>query len=145
MTAVHGYRAPGAPAQKAPLRGRAALNARLVESADTSLRRAVLARLIAEPLVSTGHIGVAAVAGLVTLSGYVTSEAQKDAATAAARRVKGVEQVADDVRVAVPSPDLAEPLADDFQARPPRDGEVVDTLIAPRIRRAPQIANKAQT
>jgi len=43
----------------------------------------------------------------VTLSGYVTSNAQKEAASGATRRVKGVEHVADEVRVAVPAPAAA--------------------------------------
>jgi osmotically-inducible protein OsmY len=89
-----------------------------VESADTLLRRAVLARLIANPSVSTGHIGVMAIAGHVTLSGYVTSHAQKEAARAATRRVKGVGEVADEVRVAVPRLDVAEPKAEHPETQP---------------------------
>ena len=87
-----------------------------VESADTALRRAVLARLIADPLVSTGHLEVTAIAGRVTLSGYVTSNVQKGAAAAATRRVKGVQEVADDVRVAVPCPHRTELPADALEA-----------------------------
>ena len=87
-----------------------------VESADTALRRAVLARLIADPLVSTGHLEVTAIAGRVTLSGYVTSNVQKGAAAAATRRVKGVQEVADDVKVAVPCPHRTEPPAAALEA-----------------------------
>jgi hypothetical protein len=38
----------------------------------------------------------------VEVSGYVTSQAQKEAAIAAARRVKGVGRVADELCVALP-------------------------------------------
>jgi hypothetical protein len=84
----------------------------------------VLARLIADPLVSTAHLSVTAAAGRVTLSGYVTSHAQKDAASANARRVGGVEAVINQVMVAVPSPTaiypaLAEPPAKHHRTRPP--------------------------
>lgn len=84
-----------------------------------ALRRAVLARLIAHPLVSTGHICVAATEGRVTLSGYVTSNVQKDAAIAATRRVEGVEHVVDDLRVAVPWPAAHDSPAQVLEARPP--------------------------
>ena len=86
------------------------------ESADTSLRQAVLARLFADPLVSSGHIAVAADSGHVTLAGYVTSDRQKYAARAATRRVKGVEEVVDEVVVAVPCPVWAELRSEDLEA-----------------------------
>ncbi len=95
-------------------------NSDAAASPDTSLRRAILARLVADPLVSTAHIGVAAMAGQVTLSGYVTSNAQKDAASAATRRVKGVQRVADHVRVAVPATALACSPAEIVAAQSPR-------------------------
>jgi len=117
---------PAAFPSRPALRGQEAYSPTNVRSADDCLRRAVLVRLVADPLVSTGHIGVAVGAGRVTLSGYVTSNAQKEAASAAARRVKGVEQVADEVRVAVPCPAMADPSAE--EVRPP--------IAAPRPSRA---------
>ena len=102
-----------------PFGGRRALRTNAVEAADTVLRRAVLARLIADPLVNTGHIAVAARAGEVTLSGYVTSNAQKCTAIAATRRVNGVEQLLDDLRVAVPCPAVADPAVEAGEARQP--------------------------
>ena len=105
-------------AARVPFRGRRAMDSKQAGSADKSLRRAVLAQLIAHPLVSTGHIFVAATAGGVTLSGYVTSNAQKCAAIIATRRVKGVEQVVDDLRVAVPCPDARDPPTEALEARP---------------------------
>jgi hypothetical protein len=95
-----------------------------VASADISLRRAVLARLIAHPLVRTGHIGVAASAGGITLCGYVTSNAQKDAAITVARRVEGVQRVTDDLRVAAPCPNQS--LFDHDLIPPPHDQESID-------------------
>jgi len=105
------------------------MNPEAVGFADSCLRRAVLARLIADPLVSTGHIGVAAIAGRVTLSGYVTSNAQKDAASAATRGVKGVEQVADEVSVAVPCSAAADPAVEDIVIKNERQNQ----RTAPRI------------
>jgi osmotically-inducible protein OsmY len=96
------------------LRAQRSATSKCAGSADTALRRAVLARLISDPLVSTGHLRVAAIDGLVTLSGHVTSHAQRDAANAAAQRVKGVGRITDEVRIAVPvSPatDASPPMA----------------------------------
>ena len=97
------HNASGTPTARLPFCGWKPLDEDPAKSADRLLRRAVLARLIADPLVNAGHIGVAARAGQVTLSGYVTSNAQRDAAGAAARCVKGVEWMADELRVAVPA------------------------------------------
>jgi osmotically-inducible protein OsmY len=57
---------------------------------DTRLQLSVLAELEWEPSITAAHIGVAANGGIVTLTGQVESYAQKHAAEAAARRVKGV-------------------------------------------------------
>ncbi|MDR3517909.1 MAG: BON domain-containing protein [Azospirillaceae bacterium] len=68
-------------------------------SQDSQLQQAVLAEFDWEPSVSAGHIGVTANAGVVTLSGHVDSYAKKHAAEAAARRVKGVKAVAEEIEV----------------------------------------------
>jgi osmotically-inducible protein OsmY len=68
-----------------------------------NLRRTVLAALVADPQVSTGHIRVSTAAGVVTLSGYVSSYCQRDAACRAARRVGGVQDVINAVLIAVPA------------------------------------------
>jgi osmotically-inducible protein OsmY len=83
-----------------------------LDSADTTLRRAVLARLISDPRVGTGHLRVAADDGVVTLSGHVTSQAQREAAVATAHRVKGAVRITDDVRIAVPVPAAADSAPD---------------------------------
>ena len=94
------------PVSRPPFRVQMATRPRIPRSADDRLRRAVLARLLAEPSVTAAHIRVTACSGRVSLSGYVTSNAQKDAACAAARRVPGVDQLSDGLQVAVPCPDF---------------------------------------
>ena len=59
-------------------------------SQDIHLQLSVLAELEWEPSITAAHIGVAANAGVITLTGQVESYAEKHAAEAAARRVKGV-------------------------------------------------------
>jgi osmotically-inducible protein OsmY len=71
-------------------------------SQDTHLQLSVLAELEWEPSVVAAHIGVAANAGVITLTGHVESYAQKHAAEAATRRVKGVLAVAEELEVQVP-------------------------------------------
>ena len=71
-------------------------------SSDNQLQQAVLAELKWEPSVTAAHIGVAANAGVVTLSGYVGSFAEKLAAETAARRVKGVKALAEEIEVRLP-------------------------------------------
>ncbi len=71
-------------------------------SDDTHLQLSVLAALEWEPSVKAAHIGVAANAGVVTLTGHVESYAEKHAAETAARQVKGVLAVAEEIRVQVP-------------------------------------------
>jgi osmotically-inducible protein OsmY len=71
-------------------------------SQDSQLQQAVLEQFTWEPSVTGGHIGVTASAGVVTLSGHVDSYAQKHAAETAARRVKGVKGVAEEIEVRLP-------------------------------------------
>lgn len=67
------------------------------------LRKSVMEELDYEPSIDAAHIGVAVDAGVVTLSGHVTSYPQKLAAGAAARRVKGVRGLADEIEVRYPT------------------------------------------
>jgi osmotically-inducible protein OsmY len=71
-------------------------------SQDSQLQQSVLAEFKWEPSVTAGHIGVTASGGVVTLSGHVDSYAQKLAAETAARRVKGVKAVAEEIEVRLP-------------------------------------------
>jgi osmotically-inducible protein OsmY len=70
---------------------------------ELQLRQDVLDELEFEPSVNSAHIGVAVERGVVTLSGHVGSYAEKMAAMAAARRVKGVRAIADEIEVRYPS------------------------------------------
>ncbi|HEY5106476.1 MAG TPA: BON domain-containing protein [Caulobacteraceae bacterium] len=71
-------------------------------SRDHELQQAVLEELSWEPSVTAAHIGVAANAGVVTLTGHVESFANKHAAETAALRVKGVKAVAEEIEVHLP-------------------------------------------
>jgi osmotically-inducible protein OsmY len=69
---------------------------------DTELQRAVLEELQWEPSVNAAHIGVSVKDGVVTLSGHVSSYAEKYAAERAAKRVRGVRAVANELDVKLP-------------------------------------------
>jgi osmotically-inducible protein OsmY len=70
---------------------------------DLQLRQDVLDELEFEPSVNAAHIGVTANRGVVTLTGFVTSYAEKTTAERAARRVKGVKAIAEEMEVRLPS------------------------------------------
>ncbi len=69
---------------------------------DGDLQEDVLHELEWEPSVDAAHIGVAAKGGVITLSGSVTSYAEKWAAETAAKRVYGVKAVANEIQVKLP-------------------------------------------
>jgi len=69
---------------------------------DNRLQLLVIAELTWDPSVAAANIGVAAKAGVVTLTGTVESYAQKHAAEVAARRVRGVLAVAQEIEVQLP-------------------------------------------
>jgi osmotically-inducible protein OsmY len=70
---------------------------------DKIIERAVIDELEWDPEVDAEHIGVAAKDGAVTLTGYVSSYAEKWAAVRAAERVAGVIAVADELEVRLPT------------------------------------------
>jgi len=70
---------------------------------DKLLRQDVIDELNFIPDVDAANIGVAASEGVVTLSGHVASYAQKLAAERAARRVKGVRAIAEEIEVRYPN------------------------------------------
>ena len=72
-------------------------------SYDGKLRQDVLDELGWDPSVTATCVGVDAQAGMVTLTGHVASLAEKFAAEAAARRVKGVKAVAEEIEVRLPA------------------------------------------
>jgi hyperosmotically inducible protein len=66
---------------------------------DSQLRQDIIEELEFDPSLSGEHIGVAVDKGVVTLGGHVNSYAEKLAAIAAARRVKGVHAIAENIEV----------------------------------------------
>ena len=68
-------------------------------SKDNDLQKAVIAELNWEPSIKASHIGVAANDGVITLSGHVDTYREKSVAEEAARRVKGVKAVAEEIVV----------------------------------------------
>jgi osmotically-inducible protein OsmY len=69
---------------------------------DHQLQRSVQAELDWDPSVAAAHIGVTASDGVVTLTGHVGSFVEKHAAETAARRVKHVKAVAEEIEVRLP-------------------------------------------
>jgi osmotically-inducible protein OsmY len=70
---------------------------------DSELQRDVMDELKYEPTIHAAEIGVAVKDGVVTLSGNVDSYGKKWAADRAARRVFGVKEVAEKIKVTLPS------------------------------------------
>jgi osmotically-inducible protein OsmY len=71
----------------------------LLTTSDIRVRDAVMRQLEWDPEVDASAIGVAARLGAVTLTGYINSYAGKLAAERAAKRVRGVRGVANDIEV----------------------------------------------
>jgi osmotically-inducible protein OsmY len=76
---------------------------RFAMNSDLQLRQDVLDELEFEPSVNAAHIGVTANHGVVTLTGFVRSYVEKTIAERAARRVKGVKAIAEEIEVRLPS------------------------------------------
>jgi osmotically-inducible protein OsmY len=70
---------------------------------DHQLQQHVVEELEFEPQVDAAHIGVTAKNGVVTLTGFVSSYAEKVAAEAAVRRVTGVKAIAEEIAVRLPN------------------------------------------
>lgn len=71
-------------------------------SNDTQLKQSVLDELSWDPSIKAAHIGVTAKDGVVTLMGHVETYMEKSAAERAARRVKDVKAVAEEIEVRLP-------------------------------------------
>jgi osmotically-inducible protein OsmY len=80
---------------------------------DAEIQQDVLSELKYEPRLQPNEVGVIVKDGIVTLTGWVDSYTKRWAAEDAARRVKGVRAVANDIEVRLPSssertdPDIA--------------------------------------
>jgi osmotically-inducible protein OsmY len=70
-----------------------------ISERDIRVRDTVLRQLEWDPAVDAGAVGVAAKDGAVTLTGYIDSYRGKLAAERAAKRVRGVRAVANDIEV----------------------------------------------
>jgi osmotically-inducible protein OsmY len=70
---------------------------------DMQVRQDVIDELEFEPSVEGANIGVAVEDGVVTLTGHVSSYAEKLTTERAARRVKGVRAIAQEIEVRYPS------------------------------------------
>ncbi len=66
---------------------------------DKSLRQEIIDELDFDPSVTSAHIGVAVEEGVVTLTGHVSSYAEKIAAERAVQRVKGVRAIAEEIEI----------------------------------------------
>lgn len=75
----------------------------MIRTTNEELRDSVLAQLDADPRIDAQHIGVSADDGVVMLTGTVSSFAQKWSAEEAAKRVKGVRAVVEELRVDLPA------------------------------------------
>ncbi len=70
---------------------------------DMQLQRDVIEEMAWQPNISDAEIAVGAKNGVVTLSGFVNTYAQKFAAVRSAEKVRGVHAVADDLKVRLPN------------------------------------------
>ena len=66
---------------------------------DSTLRQDIIDELDFEPSIDAASIGVAVEDGVVTLTGHVSTYAQKATAEDAVRRVKGVKGIAEEIEV----------------------------------------------
>jgi osmotically-inducible protein OsmY len=93
---------------------------------ELQLRQDVVDELEFEPSVDAAHVGVAVDKGVVTLTGHVASYAEKQAAIAAVRRVKGVRAIAEEIEVRYP---LGKETSDDEIAQRAIDILGWDTMV----------------
>jgi osmotically-inducible protein OsmY len=69
---------------------------------DSGISTRVRTALLNDPVVAAGNINVTATNGVVTLSGRVRSEAERDRAVAVARQTSGVSDVRSELAVSQP-------------------------------------------
>jgi len=97
---------------------------------DSQLRQDIIDEFEFDPTFDGEHIGVAVDKNVVSLTGHVTSYAQKVAAIAAARRVKGVHAIAENIEVRYP---FQAKIADDQIAKRAMDILKWDVLVPKTI------------
>jgi len=86
---------------------------------DSAIREDVIYEFKWDPKITSNDIAVAVKDGVVTLSGFVSSYMEKDAAEKAAKRVYGVRAVANDLQVKLAStrtdPEIARDAVDELE------------------------------
>ena len=86
---------------------------------DSAIREDVIYEFKWDPKITSNDIGVAVKDGVVTLSGFVSSYMEKDAAEKAAKRVYGVRAVANDLQVKLAStrtdPEIARDVVEELE------------------------------
>jgi hyperosmotically inducible protein len=97
---------------------------------DSQLRQDIIDEFEFDPTFDGEHIGVAVDKNVVSLTGHVTSYAQKVAAIAATRRVKGVHAIAENIEVRYP---FQAKVADDQIAKRAMDILKWDVLVPETI------------
>ena len=103
--------------------------------ADSDIKRDVENELRADPLVDATDIAVAVKDGVVTLSGFVRTYAEKLGAEAAAKRVAGVVGLANDLEVRLsssdqrPDPEIARDAVAAIRSRLPASGDHIRVVV----------------
>jgi osmotically-inducible protein OsmY len=103
--------------------------------ADSDIKRDVENELRADPLVDATDIAVAVKDGVVTLSGFVRTYAEKLGAEAAAKRVAGVVRLANDLEVRLsssdqrPDPEIARDAVAAIRSRLPASGDHIRVVV----------------
>ena len=99
-----------------------------MSDADVAVREDVVRQLVWDPEVDASGIGVTAHGGAVALTGYIDTYAGKLAAERAAKRVRGVRAVANDIEVRMKlertDPEVAADIARAFALRSTIPGNV---------------------
>jgi len=101
---------------------------------DAEVRQDVLAALQSDVRVESTRLGADVVDGVVTLRGVVSTEFEKRVAADIARRIKGVRDVANELRVVAPRPRPDEQIETDVRAALSRDVWLDERRVTPRVR-----------
>lgn len=101
---------------------------------DAEVRQNVLDALQSDIRVESTRVGAEVVDGVVTLRGVVSTEFERRVAEDITRRIKGVRDVANELRVVPPRPRSDEKIASDVCAALSRDVWLDERRVAVRVR-----------
>ena len=102
---------------------------------DADIKRDIEDELMSDPNINRTDIAVAVKSGVVTLTGFVRSYAEKFAAERAAKRVAGVVGVANDLEVRLPQtderpdPEIARDVVADLKIWLPNSSEHIKAIV----------------